>query len=469
MAYEHEREEPLALPAFLGDPLGVIRRRWRWMAPVLVIGVAAATFLVTRLIHREYSASSRVLVSSARISEDFVRSTIQEDPLEKMNALVGEILARDALAEMVEAHELYPNLQGLDESQLLNLMRSKISIALDDQMTDLRRREESAHVFRMSFIDDNPRKAALVANDLAVRFMDASIEMRTRQARITTQFLRQELEETEAELSEQNTLLTGLLQQNRGSLPAELDSNLSRLERLQSQRANLALQITEAETRVVALAQGGTATRADDLSPRARLAQLRARLAEQQAVYTDEHPNVTSLQRQIQLLESDLAANPNLGAQMSLTPTELLVASRRTIDELRSQLAYTDEQIAGLEAAVEATPEAQQELQSVEQRVNVLRDKYVDFQRKVQEAELAESLEAAQQGQRVAIIDRASPPRMPMRSRARWMAAGIIASFLGALLVGVLLEFFDPVVLTPEQIESRFELSTIGSAPPMAG
>ena len=99
------------------------------------------------------------------------------------------------------------------------------------------------------------------------------------------------------------------------------------------------------------------------------------------------------------------------------------------------------------------------------QREAVLSDTYVGFLKKVQEAELAESLESAQQGERFSVIEEAVPPTEPARSRAEYLAAGLVASLGLACLVGIAFELLDPVLVTSRQLERESGLSVLGSVP----
>src|SRR5678816_2069672 len=99
--------------------------------------------------------------------------------------------------------------------------------------------------YAISVYQDSPQRAADVANDLAGSFIDTHLKMRSRQARLTTEFLRRELAQVEADLAKQESTITTFKQQYRGELPGELQTNIARLDRLQLQRQSLALQIAE--------------------------------------------------------------------------------------------------------------------------------------------------------------------------------------------------------------------------------
>jgi uncharacterized protein involved in exopolysaccharide biosynthesis len=142
-----------------------------------------------------------------------------------------------------------------------------------------------------------------------------------------------------------------------------------------------------------------------------------------------------------------------------------VAAENVTLRELRSQLRATELELADLDSRVGRTPARTEELGALEEKATVLRESYLEFLRKVQEAELAENLEATQSGERVSVLNWASPPTRPERARWKYLVAGIIASFGAAAAVGVLLETFDPVLLSPAQMEAAADLPVLGSVP----
>jgi uncharacterized protein involved in exopolysaccharide biosynthesis len=441
---------------FLQDPLGIIRRRWPWMTLALLGGLLA-TAVYGYLWEPRYVASASILISSQEIPENFVQPTVRDDSLARIDAMVGEVLSQRHLTDLIEKYDLYPGPRAnVPTARILGKMRSNITIAPERRSGSSR--YQSARLYAVSFEAGSPEIAAVIANELAALFSEASIEMRSQQAQLTTQFLSRELERAEQELRAQNRQIREFKERYRGELPSELGANLSKLERLQQQRQSLATQIAGADGRMASIL-----STLDPSSPEARLAALRASLGQESAVHTDEHPNVVSLRRQIATLEAELAQPGGGGLGGTGSRPELVAAERIAREELQRQLAVTEAALAELDARVAATPARQEELEALTERASVLRTNYLEFLRKVQAAELAESLELAQQGERVSVVDRAAPPGQPNRPLWKYLFAGAAASLALALGVGLLLELWDPVALTADQVESVVGLPVLGS------
>lgn len=450
-------------PAFLRDPKGILRRRWRWMLFALVLGLAGTGAFVWTL-EPTYLAKATVLVTSQRISEEFVRPTVESDEFERINALVGEVFSRRSLADLVQKHGLYADPE-LDLSMEARVVRARGNAAIEGETETLgRQRGQQARIYAITFRADEPEVAAAVANGLAERFTAAHVRMRDRQVRVTTDFLRRELERAERELRAQEERITEFKQQYRGELPSELNANLARLERLQQERESLATQIADAETRLALLAAGSVSSGAGDIdssSPEARLAALRSRLEQELAVRTEEHPNVISLRRQVAALEKEVTASPDADGMPSRP--SLAAGARSSVDEMRRQRARIEREIEALDARVARTPEREEELAALMQREAVLREGYVSALRKVKQAELAEAVESAQQGERATVLDQALPPRTPEQTPLLFLAGGIVASLGLAVGVGLLWELFDAVLLQADQVEAEFGVPVVGS------
>ena len=449
---DYAGEDAASAPVF--DPIGLLERRWKPMAAGLLLGVAASVGFSFRAQPR-FEAEATVLVAPQQISQRIVEPTIQEDSLTRIDALAAEVLSRANLAKLIEQYDLYPELrQRVTMGEMVSRVRSDVSIRTVES-TDGGGASSTARAYSIKFEAAKPDVAAAVANSLASLFVDTSFEERHRQHQLTTDFLRRELERSERELREQNKLIAEFKEGNRALLPSDLQANLTRLDLLQNQRQSLSLQIAEAGTRIASLAASGEKT-----SPSQKLAQMKQDLAKMRSSKTDRHPDVLELQRQIAELEADSASGP---APQDESPRGLMQAAERTLAVLRGQLAATEQEISTLDAKIGKMPAVQEDLSSLEEKASILRENYLDFLRKVQDAELDENLLKAQQGERVSVLNPAEPPSQPTHGRWQYLGFGLFASLGLALLIGIALEFVDPVVISAEQISRLSGLPTLGS------
>lgn len=458
----HEEEEREALPPFLYDPLGVLQRRWTRMLAVLLVGLVITAFLAWRW-QPSYTAQATVLVSSQQIPEAFVRSTVNEDSIANISAMLGEVLSQENLSRLLDDFALYPGAADeLSRAELVSRMRNHFELAPITKETA----GGTSLIYGISFTNESAENAAGVANAAAALLVEASVSGRSRQAKRATRFLRRELERDERDLNEAARAVAEFRRQNRGKLPSELETNLRRLELLSDRRAALVEQIASKETRIAAIA----ATGAPGASDAERLLdELQKQLASEMAVNTEEHPNVISLRRRVTSQRSVVEAERRRpGAHLTPEAQALVAAERRERDTIREQLAATEAATIVLDRLIDESPAVAEQLSALEHKETVLREDYLDSLRKVEEAELAESLESEAQGAQVAILDPAQLPASPARTRGRVLVLGLAASLAVALGLALLLELLDPVVLNARQIESLAERPVLGSFPRMA-
>ena len=462
-----EEESGPGLPAFLLDPLGVLARRWPWMLAALTLGFSA-TAVAVAMWPQKFLAMATVLITSQQIPQEFVRSTVREDSIANINAMAGKVFAQDNLIRMIKEQRLYPELEGkvppqdLARRVLANVDFSRVR----DFSSSNRRNPEMSIIYGVSFTADDPHRAADVANSLAALFVEASISRRNEQARRTTEFLKRELARDEHDLRENTAKIAEFRQEHRGVLPSEMEANSRKLDTLTAKRQQLSSDISTREQRIATLISAPS--EAAPSPNEVLLEELRRELARQLAVNTEDHPNVIAVRSRVARLEELVEQERTRGRDPSPNIKRLIDAERREIDNARSQLAGIDAEMAQVENRVDETPKTAEELSALEERVSVLREDYLSTLRKVEEAELAENLESAQQGAQVSLLDPAVAPGAPAVSRWLIGAGGLAASFGLALALAVLLELVDPVLLSNRQLEDIAELPVLGSLPRIA-
>ncbi len=448
-----EREAGAEIPDFLKDPLGILERRWPAMLAAVVLGLVATVYVVAQA-KLVYLSQADVLVTRQQISEKYVDATVAADPIGNINALVGKVLSQGNLAKLIERFDLYKTHRELvPMSELVNRMKASIAVAPQRSFTQ-KRRGESSVIYGISYENKDAEVAADVANALAGLLQEASIERRTEQARAATTFLQHQLEIDEREFREVSKQVSEYRKEHRGSLPDELQTNLRKLELLGGRRESLVNQISSSENHLGSVGSG---------TVEMQLSELRARLSREASMYTDEHPNVAALRYRIESLEVSLASQrpgstrPEFGG--------LLDNGRSEIEILRSQVRRIDRDVVDLNARIDATPAVAEELVAMQQKESVLRANYLSSLNKVEEAELAESMEHAQQGAQVQILDPAMPSSFPKRSRRYLAFVGLFATLVVAMGLAIAMEIFDPVIVVAEQLERIVGRPVLGSLP----
>jgi succinoglycan biosynthesis transport protein ExoP len=302
---------------------------------------------------------------------------------------------------------------------------------------------------------DDASVVAEVVNATVSKLIDANIDFRSRQARVTTDFMKREFERADAELRRHQRDLANFRALHRGSLPEEQESTIAKLERLEEQRRSLILQLSESRDRLSQLEAAPSAP-----GTRASIEALRIQLETAKTLYTDEHPTVRSLERRLMILSEtegpESPADPLFEERTSL---------RAEINRQEDRLSQIDTDADQIEARLAATPRISEEYAALVRREQILQENYVEYLRKLKDAELSLSLESAQQGAQLARLDTALTPTDPIIPR--WLLAIGAAAVSVMLSIGIAIvrELIFPVVIDQAHLETLTPLPCLGSIP----
>ena len=159
----------------------------------------------------------------------------------------------------------------------------------------------------------------LLANINKSTVIDGNIKMREKFIEGATEFLEQELALAKETLDEKEKVLSEYKLRFAGELPAQLETNLRTLDRLQLEKIRIQESLTSLHSRIElvqksigdygyppSLLQGQTKGRMGDPSV-IQLSEFKKELQKMTGEFTDAYPDVISLKLQIQRLEEELA------------------------------------------------------------------------------------------------------------------------------------------------------------------
>ncbi len=364
----------------------------------------------------------------------------------------------------------------------------------------------AAIAFTLSFDYGDPRLARQVTNELVSRFLDEDLKERRTRARETAAFLDLQLKALEKSLAEQEKKIadfhaahgdvrpdmlafnqqtataTAMRLQNldsriesnlgaQGALRAQLalvdpysrvvdDGKVlttpsAQLKALKSEYATLSARygpehpdVLRVGRQVAALEMRGV--RSHDTGPlRAKITDIRARLAAARKEFGADHPDVRSLKSQMGRLEQQLAraasapGRPSGGIKADAdNPAYLqIVAQLRAAQEqykaLISQKDLLQAQQEKFQSAVAQNPGVEQQLAALTRDYDNTRLRYRQMKEKKMTADMSREIEQDRSGPRLQVID---PPDLPADTRPRrvlLVLGGLILS-VGMGLVSVL-------------------------------
>ena len=356
-----EDRSHLLRPAFYWQ---LFKRRWPYFViPFVTIstaGVAAAL-----LWPPTYLSEGKILVQSQQIPSELVRPTVTNAAQERIQVIQQRTMTRDNLIAIADKFQLFPDKRTLmSVTELVELIRKQTKIAPVELQLDFKQRTRAALenptiVFSVGFEYEDATVATRVANELMTRILNEDLRDRTSRATDTTKFLSREVQKLQAD-------------------NAALDARITQLK----------------------LSQGKSSSTGGSDQP-TLLGQLKAELVQKGALYSEKHPLIQSLKKQIEAMEKAVpppvaSADPNASASI-----EALTSQQEALQK-------------NLEVATT----------------------------KLAAARVGENLEREQQSEKLEIIEQPTIPQEPIKPNRRKVAA---MSILLALAAGAGLTFVAEV------------------------
>ena len=250
---------------------------------VLVVGVALAL-----LWPATYASEGKILVQSQQIPTELVHPTVTNAAQERIQVIEQRTMTRENLLAIIDKFQLFPEKKGLmSVTQLVELMKKSTKIeplAEALAFSQYRSRNDSPTiVFTVGFEYSDPQTASRVANELVTKILNEDLRDRTSRATDTTNFL------------------------------------LREVQRLQADNAAIDVKIAQAKLTQVKPSSG------DADRPVGQLAQLKAELIQKSALYSDRHPVMQGLKRQIEAMEKaalPVQTGPNTPVGLDILETQ---------------------------------------------------------------------------------------------------------------------------------------------------
>jgi protein tyrosine kinase modulator len=279
----------------------------------LVISVG---FAVTAWLPPIYLSEGKILVESQQIPTDLVRPTVTATAKERIQVIEQRVLTRDNLIAIVNKFQLFPDKrQQMSGTELLDLMRQRTRVQPLELNQPRRANDVLTIAVTIGFEHERPEIAMRVANELVTLILAEDARNRTNRASETTKFLAREVKKLEGEIG-------------------VVDAQIAELRKRHTEPASERIQL--------------------------QLAALKAEFQEKAAVFSNTHPDLIRLKRQIAALEqftgrSDEAGlealqNQRTSIQKNLEGTSQKLAAARLGESLeRDQFS---ERLEVLEQAV---------------------------------------------------------------------------------------------------------------------
>jgi protein tyrosine kinase modulator len=434
-----------------------LRRPWLVIIPfVLTVGLAVA---VSYLLTPRYRSSTLILVAPEQMPTNFVPQMSTERAARRLATLRQEVQSRTRLEMVAREFDPYSSLGKEPLIDTIERMRKAVTISV-----------KGDDAFSIEFEHSDPKVAMLVADRLTTLFMDEVVGASERQVSNAYEFIEKQLEGARTQLEEKEGALRNYKEQHMGQLPEQVQANLATLQRLQLEQQSVSESLRKATDTQRILESGGTPSEDRFRTPPPdSLSVLKANLALLKTRYTEQHPDVRSLESRIQALEA---------AEGSKTPdapppdpaavaAELRQREARVeIESLKGKLADVDHRIAAFQERVEAAPRREQEVLGMMRDYQKLSENYSQLLSKKFDAEMAARLERQQKGQQFRVLDPAYLPASPsFPNRILFALGGVVLGLGLGIGLAVVVDMLDPTIKDAESVRDAFSFPVLAVIP----
>jgi polysaccharide biosynthesis transport protein len=421
----------------------------RWRLSLIALGIGAAGTALVFALPAEYRATAIVAFRAEHPSADLVLPAVSTLPEDRLKALHAELLADPLLRRVVDELHLFPGVKT--EDARVAQLRGQLEVKLDGD-----------NVFELEVTSRDPGLAASEANRLWALYAEQVRNQRLEAARRVADVFGPELVDLRSKLQGQDGAIARFKASHLGDLPEELDGNLRGYDRVSLLRERDVEALMDAERRRTSLVQAGH----DDATALGRLRrhreELSKELTEARSQWTEEHPEVQRLERELVLIDGQIKTSQSAQTDGTLE----LKAVERQIAELQADEGRLDGQADGLRKRVDGTPVVAEDLGRLQRSRDAIQAKYQALLGRQVEAELSADLEERQLPDLFRVVAPASVPSQPAKPDR---AAGLVLVWLAALalsaLTGAALELADDSIRDAADARERLGVPVLAVVP----
>lgn len=500
------------------DYLAIVSRR---KIPMIVIASVVFTLgvVIALLWPPTYNSTATILIKEQEIPTELVRSTVTSYAAQRIQTISQRVMTRTNLMQIVEKYNLYKkDRKRKTTEEVLEEMRADIGLSMvDAQVIDPRSGQptKATIAFKLSFLSSSPAAAQKVAGELTSLFLAENLKTRKEKATETFVFLTSEAEKLSNKISELENKMASFKDEYANSLPEMSAMNQSMMNRTESELVQADAELRSLQERkffmesqlaqINPLTNMRSATGISILDPVSRLKALESEYASLTAKYSDQHPDVIKVKREIEGLKTQTGMTTSiseLAKSLTAKRAQLGVLLEKYSDQhpdvikLQKEVGKLEKEIARGEKlperkVIESTPDnpayisvqtqintVNAEIKSVEERKASLKAKvleyesrlakapqvereflllkrehanasmrYQDIKARQMEAEIGQQLEKESKGESFLLIDPAQYPEKPVKPNR---IAIVFLSFVFSIACGLgyafLAEKFDSSV-----------------------
>lgn len=401
---------------------------------VVALAVMTAAVLASYVIPKKYEAKATVFIEQNVIT-DLVKGIAVTPSMEaKVKVLTVAMLSRTMLQKVIKKLDKDVGLKGeAAQEALIKSLQRATEINLD----------EKRGVFEISFRDSNPVFARDYVNTLTQTYIEQNTSSKREESLEATKFLSDQIDtfKRRIDMAEEEI---NKFKVEKGMI-LTVDDNVIRheIEGSEKKLDDLRARLVELETQERLLRNGVESQ---------ELADLRRQRDAMKAVYTEDHPRLIRIRKQIAELRK--AAKDPGSAPVGSAKYEMLQVETKSVQD---QIAKEEQNIEDNKKMLREMPAIKSELAELERKKDNESIIYNQLVSRYGQSEVSKQMEIEDKSMTFRIIDAAILPEFPVSpNRILIILGGIVAGLGAAVGLLILRDMFK------HSVKSLDEVRTLG-------
>ncbi|KQV70303.1 Wzz/FepE/Etk N-terminal domain-containing protein [Rhizobium sp. Root1220] len=451
--------------------LSILLRRLPYLLAIASLSTVIA-LAIALLLPRSYQSTAKILVEAPQIPANLVRSTVSTSSLEQLQIIQQQITTRDNLVALAGKLDVYgndkdkPSIDGLVKDMRSRIAFEELPLGNGGEAT----------VFSVAFEAGTATLAAKAANELASMILMSNQRQRTDRAGDTLQFFNDEVTRLDSELERIEADVLKFKTENKDTLPESLEFRRQQQSSQQERLISLGREEADLRTRRSMLVDnfmitGQVASAGPISAEQQMLLDLNRALSEQLAIFSENSPNIRGLRARIESLRAKSVSN-GVSAVDKKVPSGLdlqLADIDKRLQFIQRERAALTQTIGGLTRSVSATPATETGLNALERNLVNIQTQYNTAIARRAEASLGKQIEVRADGGRFSLLEPATPPENPLRSRRRMI---VMAGAMGGIALGLafiaLMEMLNRTIRRPSELANLLQRQPLAIIPYIA-
>ncbi|HEY4440147.1 MAG TPA: hypothetical protein VGN14_06800, partial [Candidatus Elarobacter sp.] len=430
--------------------IATMRRRRILFASVFG-GVLALVLLVTLLTPKRYTTEVKLIAGNPGVTQNAAQT---QTGLPVLNAFTMPSNAQSAETYAELFSETPVVQQVIDDLKLPTDVRSLSGAIKVKPVTN-------TNILSLSATWSDPKTAEKIANEFATVFIGRESDLVAGQANTQLDFLSKQLPSAERHLRTAEAAVSAFeTSHNIADLGSQTTATVNAAAGIDAKINSIELEKQQYDAQVSSLSgqlagmrpstnNGGSVVQNPILPQlRTQLAQLQVQLQSAQEQYTDQHPTVLGLKKQVSALQKQIAKTPatvvaavnTIANPVYQQLQQQLSVARATSAADTAQLAVLQRQRAAINPQLAALPASSARLAELKRREKLAEDVYTALQQKYNDATVARTTALSD-------VTVTQPASAAMATKTPHVAFNLIVGTILGLLLALgtvfLIDWFD--------------------------